>query len=407
MTRCLTPWFSPHIGHSPWGESLTLGVAVFVSMLGVGIIVPILPVYAQDLGASATMVGLIFSSFSASRALVVPYVGLLSDRLGRKLFLELGLLGYAGLSVALIWTGTPTGLVVNRAFQGLFAAMILPVAMALVADMSAKGQEGRSFAAFNTWMLLGFGVGPLVGGVVYDLWGVRANFVLMALTSLVSLAMVWVMVREKPAAQRRNENLGWGRQLALIRDRPMLAVFLCRSGQALGMGIFVAFLPVLSAGQGVSQTQVGFLLAVNVLAMTLLQGPAGRLADRWPRLPLAGWGQAVSGLGKLLLPLADGFWGLLGLVVLEGVGAGMSLPALTAFATARGRLLGEGMGLTMGFFTLALSLGVLLGPIIGGWLADLWDMAGAFYLAGTATLLGAAALGWLGRANSAAPLAAK
>lgn len=377
------------------GQHLVLGVAVFVSMLGVGIIVPILPVYAQGLGASATMVGLIFSSFSLSRALVVPYVGTLSDRLGRKRFLEWGLLGYAVLSVALVWTHTPLGLVVNRAFQGVFAALILPVAMAMVADLSAIGQEGRAFGAFNTWLLMGFGVGPLVGGAVYDLWGVNANFLLMALTSLVSLVMVRWLVAEPPAGQRASEAVGWARQWALIKDRPMLGVFLCRASQTLGMGVFVAFLPVLAEGQGVSQTQVGLLLFVNVLAMTLLQGPAGRLADRWARLPLAGWGQAVSGLGKFLLPLAGGFWGLLALVVLEGIGAGVSLPALTAYATARGRDLGAGMGLTMGFFTLALSLGVLLGPIIGGYLADLGGMAWAFYLAGAATLLGALALAWL------------
>lgn len=100
-----------------WGQQLTLRLAVFVSMLGVGIIVPILPVYAQGLGASATMVGLlVFSSFSLLRAIVVPYIGPLSDRLGRKRFLELGLMGYAVLSVVLVWTTTPWGLVVNCAF---------------------------------------------------------------------------------------------------------------------------------------------------------------------------------------------------------------------------------------------------------------------------------------------------
>lgn len=271
-----------------WGQQLTLGLAVFVSMLGVGIIVPILPVYAQGLGASATMVGLIFSSFSLSRAIVVPYIGPLSDRLGRKRFLELGLLGYAVLSVVLVWTTTPWGLVVNRAFQGVFAALILPVAMAMVADMSVKGQEGATFGPFNTWLLLGFGVGPWVGGAVYDYLGVTVNFLLMALTSLASLAMVFWQVRDKPGTGRGGQAQGWGEQWALIRDLPLRAVFLCRASQALGMGIFVAFLPVLAQGKGVSQTRGGLLLFVNVLAMAVLQGPAGRLADRWPRLPLAG-----------------------------------------------------------------------------------------------------------------------
>lgn len=361
-------------------------------MLGVGVIVPILPLYAQEMGASAFMVGLIFSSFSASRALVVPYVGILSDRMGRKLFLEIGLLGYAILAVVLLWTPSPLGLVVNRTVQGVFAAMILPVTMAMVAELSLAGREGTAFGSFNTWLLLGFGIGPVVGGLAYDLWGVWANFLSMAFTSLISLAMVHWLVPARPVKLGASAPPSWGLQLALLKDRPMLGVFLCRAGQALGMGCFVAFVPVLGHLQGLDSTRTGALLTINVLAMIAVQVPAGRLADRLPRLPLAGWGQVVSGLCKMVLPLTAGFWPLAALMVLEGLAAGFSLPALTAYATQRGRELNVGMGVTMGFFTLAMSLGVFIGPIAGGWLSDIMGMTGAFYLAGAATLLGALAL---------------
>jgi len=382
---------------SPRAQLLALGAATFISMLGVGVIVPILPDYAKGLGASALTIGLIFSAFSATRALTVPYVGALSDRTGRKRFLLIGLIGYAALAVALVWTHTPAGLVANRAVQGIFAAMVLPVALALTADLAPGGYEGRMFGNFNTWFLLGFGMGPLLGGWAYDLAGIEANFLLMAVLSLIGAALVWRLVHEVPAHARPKAAAGWAEQLALARDPVMLGAFLCRAFTAMGMGCYVAFLPVLAPAQAVSKSEVGLLLAVNVLVMTALQWPAGQLADRWARLPLAVMGMALSGLAKAAMPLSGGFFWLLVWNIVEGVGSGFALPPLIALASARGKALGAGMGLTMGFFTLALSAGVFFGPILGGWLADLSDMSAPFYLSGAVSVIGALTLGVLAR----------
>jgi len=378
--------------HSFRVRRLILELTVFVSMLGVGIIVPFLPIYAREMGASAFVMGAIFSSFSAARALAMPYVGGLSDRKGRKPFIMAGLLGYAVLALALVWAAAPWELVLNRVLQGLFAAMVLPVSMALVADLTPPGREGAVFGGFNTSFLLGFGVGPLLGGAVYDSVGLNANFYLMAMLSLVSLLMVAFLVGEPQDVKRTVGKGGWGEQLALLKDRPLLSVFLARALSALGMGCFVAFLPILAADKGLSNTQLGWLLAVNVLVMTGLQAPCGWLADRWSRVGLAALGLALSGASKGMLPLPGDFQGLLFLCVTEGVAAGLALPALTALAVSHGRRVGAGMGVTMGSFGMAMSLGVFVGPLAAGLLADWLGMAYAFYLAGSATVLGAACL---------------
>lgn len=373
-------------------EILALSVATFISMLGVGILVPILPVWAKEMGASAFVLGMIFSSFSAARAVVVPYVGALCDRYGRKRFLMAGMLGYALVALALVWTHTPLGIILNRTVQGVFAALIMPVSMAMVADLAPGGFEGRSFGSFNTWFLLGFGVGPVIGGLVYDLYGVQANFLLMSGLCFVSLGLIIWLVNEVPADQRVREATGWAQQLALLRSPGMAAICLCRVGQAFGMGAYIAFLPVLGAGQGCSTAQVGILLTVNSLVMTGLQPFAGRLADRWPRLGMAVGATLLASLGKGVMPLAGGFPLLLVCNILEGVGSGLALPPLTALVTVRGRQYGAGMGLTMGLYTMAMSVGVLFGPILAGWLADLWGMATPFYMAALAGGSGALAL---------------
>jgi DHA1 family multidrug resistance protein-like MFS transporter len=366
-----------------------LELTVFVSMLGVGIIVPFLPLYARDMGASAFTMGAIFSSFSLARGLVMPYVGSLSDRHGRKIFIIIGLLGYALLALALIWASSPWELVLNRVLQGIFAAMVLPVSMALVADMTPEGQEGSIFGGFNTYFLLGFAVGPLIGGATYDHLGLNSNFLLMAGLSLLSLLMVLFMVKEPKKVKQASGKGGWAEQLALLKDRPLLAVFLARSLSAAGMGCFVAFLPVLAAEKSLSNTELGWLLAVNVLVMTGLQKPCGWLADRWSRTGLAAMGLLLSGACKGMLPLPGDFQGLLMLCVLEGVAAGLALPSLTALAVSNGRRVGAGMGVTMGSFGMAMSLGVSIGPLAAGLLADWRGIDMVFYMAGGATILGA------------------
>ncbi len=383
---------------------LILGMSVFVAMCGVGIIVPFLPLYARDLGASGALMGLIFSSFSLSRGLVVPLSGSLSDRWGRKPFIILGLGGYALTALLFIWTTTPTGLVLDRLLQGVFAALVLPIAMALVADATPPGMEGRIFGGFNMFFLMGFGVGPLIGGAVYEYLGLEANFWLMAGLSLAALAAVALFVKEPPAAQRSSGKAGFGQMLALAKDRPFAAALVARFGAAVGMSSFIAFMPLIATDHGLGNLQVGACLTANVVVMTLLQKPFGRLADRTSRLALAVCGQVASGIMKILIPQGSDFFWLMLLSMGEGVFAGMALPALTALAISRGKELGQGMGLTTGAFTMALSLGVFLGPVSGGWAADLsGNHNAALWLGGGITILAGLAM-WVLGAGQVPPL---
>ena len=363
-------------------------LCIFSSMLGVGIIVPFLPLYARSLGASALVMGLIFSAFSFTRTLSMPYVGMLSDRHGRRRFLIVGLAGYAVLALALAVANTPWELVANRALQGIFAGMIIPVSMALVADITPAGREGVSFGSFNTALLLGFGVGPLIGGVVYDHWGLHTNFYLMAGLSLFSLVLVVLLVRDPERIIPSGRGAGWRRQWELARERGLGSILAARAGQSMGMGCFIAFLPAICQERGLSNAQVGWLLAANVLVMTAAQYPAGRLADRVNRVGLAVAGTALSGLCKLLLIWPRGFGAFMLLMVIEGLASGMALPSLTALAVTNGRRLRAGMGTVMGLLGVAMSLGVILGTVLGGFLSDIWGFAAAFWVAGAGAAAG-------------------
>ena len=107
-----------------------LVATMLISMLGFGIVVPLLPIYADQLGASALEIGLINAGFSVMLLITLPFMGRLSDRFGRKKFLAAGMGILTLASLSFIWAQNPTQLILVRVFQGLGASMHLPIAQA-------------------------------------------------------------------------------------------------------------------------------------------------------------------------------------------------------------------------------------------------------------------------------------
>ena len=128
--------------------------SIFTSVTGVGIVVPLLPVYAHDLGASGLYISLIFGAFSLSRTFLLPYFGRISDRKGRKPFIVTGLLGYTLVSIAFMFSADVNSLIVVRFLQGIASAMIMPVAQAYIGDITPKGREGFYMGLFHVSMFL-------------------------------------------------------------------------------------------------------------------------------------------------------------------------------------------------------------------------------------------------------------
>lgn len=119
--------------------------------------------------------------------------------------------GYGVTSLLFMLADSAEALVLTRLLQGVFAAMVLPVAMALVADITPPGMEGRSFGAFNMFFLLGFGIGPVIGGSVYEYFGLNANFVLMFVLSVAAAITVALTVSEPGAELRTGASGVFGR----------------------------------------------------------------------------------------------------------------------------------------------------------------------------------------------------
>ncbi|MFC1958466.1 MFS transporter [Chloroflexota bacterium] len=370
-----------------------LGIAIFSCMLGSGMVVPLLPLYAESLGASGFWLGVIFAAFPISRVFATPVVGRLSDRKGRKLFISVGLFAYGIIAFGFIYANTVTYLVLMRFLHGLAGALILPIAQAYVGDISPQGEEGKWMGYTNAAFFSGFGFGPLMGGVISEHLGMDVSFLTMGALSLLAFTITIFFLPEIKPKQSATHYPSF-REIS--RSGMIVGLFTFRLTLSLGRTIFFIFLPILAANSlGLRPSQVGIILAVFVLLMSLLGIPFGRIADHLSRRLLVVGGCLVSSIFLILVPLGDTFSLLLSLVVLGSVGNAIAIPAASGLAVEQGRT--YGMGSTIALFSMAQSIGMVVGPIGGGAIADFIGINSALYFGAAIILLGASLFVWFSR----------
>ena len=371
-----------------------LALSVFSSMLGVGIVAPLLPLYAKDLGATGIWIGVIFASFSISRTIFMPITGWLSDRWGRKLFLIIGLLSFSIVSLGYIWAESVSQLILVRLINGATAGMILPIAQSYVGDVSPEGEEGTWMGYFNAAFFTGFGFGPLIGGVLTDHFGMNIAFYAMGGLNLLALMTVILFL---PEAKQRKTSASFQLSLKEMSTSDMVrGLFSFRVAFSLGRGTFATFLPIFASIYiGLSTTLIGVLLAVNILLMSFLQVYGGRIADRLNRKALVVIGGLTNLAFMALIPLGSNFWQLLGICALGSLGGAIAMPAASALVVEEGRRFG--MGSTMTMFAMAFSIGMAIGPLLGGVLADIANINSVFYFGASMSLVGTGLFIWFTR----------
>lgn len=363
-----------------------LFLAIFSAMMGVGIISPLLPLYATSLGAVGIWVGLIFGAFSLSRMVAMPVVGRLSDLHGRKGFILAGLAMYSVFSFAYTLTDNLHIFILIRVLHGLGSAMVVPVAMALIGEMSPPGREGEYMGTITLAMFAGFGAGPLIGGLLHDQWGMAINFYSLTGLSTISFFLVLLLLPRRIGLKLNTISipLHYGE---ILKSKLVRGLALYRFVNALGRGAIMCYLPLFAYNKmGLTPAQIGLVLSIFILLISFLQRPFGKLADRFSRPLLIVCGTVASAAMFLLLPSCRSFTELLLVLVPMGVASAISLPAATAMMVGEGKSMG--MGSIMALFNLAFSAGLGLGPILGGLVEGRWQISAVFYFASLALVSG-------------------
>ncbi|MCJ8499867.1 MFS transporter [Desulfatitalea alkaliphila] len=367
---------------------VTLFFSMFATITGVGIVVPLLPVYAHNLGATGIYIGLIFGAFSISRTFFLPYFGRMSDRKGRRPFIVIGLIAYTLASVAFMFSTSVNHLIVVRFLQGIASAMIMPVVQAYVGDITPPGREGTIMGVFNMSMFLGLSAGPMAGGLINDYWSLQATFGCMGVLSLVGLVLaVWLLppTHEEMVLRRPRPPLLWR---VLLTDRAIGGLFAFRFAYTAGIGVIWSFLPVLADVElQLSSARTGFLVMLGVFISGLVHLPMGKLADHFNRRVMVITGGVLVVAAMMAYQRAFSFHYLVLVSSLFGLGGGIAMPALMAMAVSKGQSTAS-MGSVIALLTMAHSLGMLVGALGAGVMMDWFDLRVAFFLGALLMLLG-------------------
>ena len=359
-------------------------------MAGQGVVGPVLPLYARDFGVSATMVGLTLTVFALARLILNIPAGLIADRFGRRVLLiggpiltSIGMFGsgFAGD----IWS-----LLIWRFVAGAGSAFFMSGALIYLIDIAPPDLRAR-YVATNQWALsVGVALGPGIGGLVAERWGLAAPFHLVGVIAL--FAAVYAVfrlpeTRRSSSPERKDESPA--REAARIaRSGPFLAIafvtgtiFMTRAGTRATLVPLHAD-ETLAWGPG----ELGLVFTVTGVMTLFTLWPATWATENIGRASVILFSAMTAALGTFVIGSSSTpMWFVLGNVILT-LGTGTAGPAPAAFVAD---LFPERMrGLGVGLYRSAGDVGFVLGPPALGWLSDNASMSVAFQTAGC--LVGAA-----------------
>lgn len=359
----------------------------FLVCLGFGIVDPFFPVYATNSGATGFHLAILFSGYAIAKTIFSPLTGWWSDRKGRQALLISGLCTYTAISLGYIFFSGPIQLILLRFLQGIAAAFVRPVSLAFIGDMAPTRREGVAMGTFDISFYSALAVGPVLGGVIKDMYGFPGIFYSLLFLCLLALCVTMFFVKSPGNGEVRTYS-GRGLNLSILKESKLL-VALCGFifTRSFGIVLFAIYMPIyMNENLNFKGIEIGMIMSVSAIFTALLLRPMGYLSDRMSRDRLIFIGSAAAAIFTICLPMAGTFPLLLGLSIGIGIASVLSLPASFALLVEEGNR--HGMGLTMGIFNSAMNLGFVIAPLAGGIVFAFFEIKVVFYSAGLVGLVG-------------------
>ena len=360
---------------------VVLYLTVFIDLLGFGIILPLLPYYAEHFGATGVWVGVLLSAYSLAQFLGAPVLGRLSDRFGRRPLLLLSLAGSAiSLAVSGL-AGSLATLVTARAIAGLFGGSI-STAQAYIADWTTPSNRARYMGLLGASIGLGFIFGPALGSGLSRFGFGTAAFVSAGLAAANLVFAAFKLEESRPPEGGRRARPGLAGFVRALRNPTIGRVMAIMFLSAIAFVSMEATFALLGERRfGIDSSRLGFVFTYLGVIVVLVQGGlVGRLTAKVGERTLAIAGSLLMAAALAALPLAPGLAAALVALGLLAVGQALVVPTVTTLlsnATSADQQGGTlGLGTSMGAAARA------TGPILAGWLFDRADVLPYFMGAG-------------------------
>lgn len=359
------------------GAMLLLMLNIFLAFTGIGLVVPIMPTYMNELGIGGSVVGLLVAAFSLTQLLVSPFAGRLSDKMGRKKIIVGGLAVFAFSELLFGLADASWVLFVSRMLGGVGAAMIMPAVMAYVADTTSSEERAQGMGFINAAITTGFIIGPGIGGYLAEL-GIRVPFFVAAGAAAIVAVITLLVLPESRSAELREEartmkgnNDSLIMQLMRSYREPyffgLIIVFVLSFGLANYETVFGLFV---DHKFGFTPKDIAFVLTFGSIAGAVVQITAfSWILNKFGESRVISTCLLIAGLSILLTLFVHGFVAIVSVTFVVFLAMDILRPAV---GTQLSKMADDSQqGLVMGMNSAYTSLGNIAGPIVAGVLFDL------------------------------------
>ncbi|GIO25436.1 MFS transporter [Ornithinibacillus bavariensis] len=342
-----------------------LFLIMFLVMVGFGIIIPVLPFYAEDMGATPTELGLLMAVYSLMQFLFAPMWGRISDRVGRKPVMMIGIFGLS-LSFFLLAISTSLWMLfAARIIGGILSAANMPTVQAYVADITTEKDRGKGMGIIGAATGLGFIFGPAIGGTFTNI-NLHTPFYIAGTVSFVTLIFVLFSLREslnlstRAVVQKRKKS--WNK----VSNEPLAMLYFLQFFISLSLsGLEATFAYFAAKKAGMDSISLGYAFMIMGFASAAVQGSMGILSKKYGEALVIQVGISISVIGFGLILFTHSFVTAAIFLAVFGIGNGVIRPSVSSLLTKKSKI---GHGATTGYLSSFDSLGRIIGPVLGGYL---------------------------------------
>ncbi len=372
-------------------QLMILSFAILVSMIGFGLIMPFLPIYAQMYGATDTQVGLMMGMFAIVRLATSPIGGWLADKVGRKPLMVFGMFLY---TVVMYLFGTATTLpelYLYRGGQGAASGLVWPVAMAYIGDIVKEKDRGKAMGLYTLMFATGSAVGPMMGGLISTTYGLAMPFFITSILALLSGITILFGVKETFVPDKKEIAATELPKESLLRPyrylksitpypRTFLGISIGSFTLYFGLAALFPMLPIYGMSVlGLDSFQIGILFTVMGVVQMLFMFPSGCIGDRVGHKKMIVLGAFIAAIFAGMIILAVGFYSIIFMVAIYTMGRSISKPSIPALVTSLTPINKRGRG--MGIYTFFENLAWAGGSVTSGMISDLFGKEYPFIFA--------------------------
>ncbi|TFH08254.1 MAG: MFS transporter [Candidatus Thorarchaeota archaeon] len=347
-----------------------LAISLSILQVGFGIIIPIFPYYISSLGMAGIELGVLAASFALTRIIFAGPIGNLSDRVGRKPIMIISLLGFAFSNIVYAYAYDVIVMISARAVEGAISAGFFPAANAFISDVTTKENRGTAMGYLSMGNMVGFVVGPALGGFLAQFLGIRMPFILAAAATLVTMIFVFILVKEpvrrtvKEAMPKVPIREVFGRARACYG-----ALGIAMFANMFAMGILeVAFMLDAVINIGVQPYEIGIFFGILGITMAIGNIGFGKLSDIRGRKCVIVIVAFIGALSLVMFMFAQDVIALFVAGVVLSIGMSMRGPAIQALIADVTDP--NAYGAVMGAFGAVSNSAYTVSPLIGGWIFD-------------------------------------